>query len=70
MPGGQPASFPSFTCPHCQTLYQVVKAEVGPETVDRAVSCRSCGEALPGREGNFVLKYFLLRHAGRVRRCA
>jgi predicted Zn finger-like uncharacterized protein len=70
MLGGQPASFPSFTCPNCQALYQVVKVEVGPETVDRAVSCRSCGEALPGREGNFVLKYFLLRHDGRVRRRA
>jgi predicted Zn finger-like uncharacterized protein len=66
MPGDRPASFPSFTCPHCQALYQVVKAEAGPESVDRAVPCRSCGEPLPGREGNFVLKYFLLRHAGRV----
>ena len=65
MPGGRPASFSSFTCPHCQALYQVVKAEAGPESVDRAVPCRSCGEPLPGREGNFVLKYFLL-HAGRV----
>ena len=69
MLGGQPASFPSFTC-IAKVLYQVVKAEAGPETVDRAVSCRSCGEALPGREGNFVLKYFLSRHANRVGRRA
>jgi predicted Zn finger-like uncharacterized protein len=59
-----------FTCPHCQALYQVVKAEAGPETADRAAPCRSCGEPLPGREGNFVLKYFLLRYARQMRRYA
>jgi hypothetical protein len=36
--------------PDDRGLDQVVKAEAGPETVDRAVSCRSCGEALLGRE--------------------
>jgi predicted Zn finger-like uncharacterized protein len=66
MLGGRPAS---FNCPHCQALYQVIKAEAGPETVDRAVPCRSCGEPLPGREGDFVLKYFLVRHAP-VQQCA
>ena len=40
----------SFDCLNCGAPYQLVKAEAGPETVDRAVSCRSCGEALPGRE--------------------
>jgi predicted Zn finger-like uncharacterized protein len=65
MPGGRPAS---FNCPHCQALYQVIKAEAGPETVDGAVPCRSCGEPLPGREGGFVLKNFLLPHAGWVQR--
>ncbi len=70
MPGGPPAPFPSFTCPHCQAIYQVVKAETGPETVDRAVPCRVCDGPLPGCDGNFVLKYFLLRHTGRVRRRA
>jgi predicted Zn finger-like uncharacterized protein len=59
MLGGRPAS---FNCPHCQALYQVIKAEAGPETVDRAVPCRSCGEPLPSREGDLVLKYFLVRH--------
>jgi hypothetical protein len=59
MPGGRLAS---FICPQ----YQVVKAEAGPETVDRAVPCRSCGEPLPGREGDFVLKYFLLRQASQA----
>jgi predicted Zn finger-like uncharacterized protein len=68
MAGGRPPSLNSFTCPNCQALYHIVKVERGPETVDRDVTCRSCGAPLPGREGNFVLKYFMLRKAGRVQR--
>jgi hypothetical protein len=68
MPGGRPPSFNSFTCPNCQALYHLVKVERGPETVDGDVTCRSCGAPLPGREGNFVLKYFMLRKAGRVQK--
>jgi len=48
----------------------VVKAEPGPETVDREIVCRSCGAPLTGRDGKFVLKYFMLREAGRTRRRA
>jgi predicted Zn finger-like uncharacterized protein len=66
MPGGRPRI--SFTCPNCHALYELVKAEAGPETVDREVACQSCGAPLSGMEGKFVLKYFLLRKAGRVRR--
>ena len=55
-----------FNCPYCNALYQVVKVEAGPETVDREITCRSCGGPLTGRDGKFVLKYFLLRKAGRV----
>jgi hypothetical protein len=51
-----------------EALYELVKAEAGPETVDREVACQSCGAPLSGMEGKFVLKYFLLRKAGRVRR--
>jgi hypothetical protein len=65
MAGGRPPSFRSFTCPNCRALYQLVKAEAGPETVDQQVGCRVCGAPLPGREDGFVLKYFLLRKAGR-----
>ena len=70
MAGGRPPSFNSFTCPNCKALYQVVKAEPGPETVDREIVCRSCGAPLTGRDGKFVLKYFMLREAGRTRRRA
>jgi predicted Zn finger-like uncharacterized protein len=70
MPAGMPPAFNSFTCPNCNAIYQMVKVEAGPETVDREVNCRSCGATLPGRDGNFVLKYFMLRKADRVRRRA
>ena len=70
MPDGRPPAFITFTCPNCNALYQMVKVEAGPETVDRDVNCRSCGANLPGRDGNFVLNYFMLRKADRVRRRA
>lgn len=54
-----------FNCPNCNALYQIIKAEAGPESVDREVACRVCVGPLPGREGKFVVKYFLLRKAGR-----
>jgi transcription elongation factor Elf1 len=61
-------SFNPFTCPNCNALYQVVKVEAGPETDNREITCRVCGAPLAGREGNFVLKYFLLRKGIRARR--
>ena len=56
---------PLFNCPNCNALYQVVKVEAGPETVDRDITCRACGAPLPAREGKSVMKYFILRKAGR-----
>jgi len=52
-----------FNCPNCNALYHLVKAETGPESVDGEVACRVCGAPLPGREGSFIIKYFLLRKA-------
>jgi predicted Zn finger-like uncharacterized protein len=66
MDGGRPPSFYSFTCPNCQALYDLVKVEAGPETTIEEVKCLSCGGPLPAREDEFILKYFLLRKAGRV----
>ena len=59
---------PTFTCPNCQALYEVVKVEAGPETTLQEVTCLSCGGPLAAREGKFVLKYFLLREASRVQK--
>jgi predicted Zn finger-like uncharacterized protein len=66
MAGG--SSFKSFKCPNCQALYQIVKVEAGPDSVIQEVPCRVCGAPLRGREGKFVLKYFLLREATRVQK--
>jgi predicted Zn finger-like uncharacterized protein len=77
MPGAAPAvlgatnarrAFNPFTCPNCNAFYQVVQVEAGPETKDYEVTCRVCGSPLSGREGKFVLKYFLLREAIRRKR--
>jgi len=48
---------------NCGAFYQVVEVEAGPETDNREIKCRACGGPLVGREGKFVLKYFLLRKA-------
>jgi uncharacterized Zn finger protein (UPF0148 family) len=60
----------STECSNCGALYQVVKGEAGPETDDRQITCRACGAPLVGRDGQFVLKYFLLRTSGQMIRSA
>jgi predicted Zn finger-like uncharacterized protein len=60
MPAGRPSGSFFFTCPHCDALYQIVKGEAGPESANRNVACRSCSALMPGRDGQFVLKYFRL----------
>jgi hypothetical protein len=64
MPG--PNLVPLFRCSSCFALYQVTKAPAGPETVDLKIACQVCDEPLVAREGQFVLKYFLLRKATRL----
>jgi hypothetical protein len=62
----RPLRKPFFKCPDCAALYQVIGVESGPEmTTDQEVPCRICGGPLAARDGEFVLKYFLLRTATR-----
>ncbi len=50
-----------FECPNCAAKYKLVRVEAPREpTTDRAITCLSCGGPLNGREGPFVLKYFLV----------
>jgi transcription elongation factor Elf1 len=49
-----------FTCPNCAAEYRVVRVTVDPALPDREITCRSCGALLQGREGGFVLKYFMV----------
>jgi predicted Zn finger-like uncharacterized protein len=60
----------SFTCPNCNALYQVVRHEAGPETVNHEITCRACGSPFPARDGRFVLKYFVLRKGGLIQGAA
>jgi predicted RNA-binding Zn-ribbon protein involved in translation (DUF1610 family) len=55
----------NFTCPHCGSLYEVVKAKAPPEAPDSRITCPTCAGPLPSREAQFAFKYFLLRKADR-----
>ena len=46
----------------------ITSSKSKPETVFQDVACRVCRGSLLGHEGNLVLKYFLLREAGRVQK--
>ena len=59
---------PPFDCPNCDAVYQVIRTEAGPEPIQRDIPCWRCGGLLPGRDGRFVLKYFLVRHQALGRR--
>jgi hypothetical protein len=61
-----PNSVPLFRCKSCVALYQVIKTQAGPETIDPQIACPVCNGLLAAREGQFVLKYFLLREASRL----
>jgi hypothetical protein len=59
-----------FECPNCAARYELVRVEAPREpTTDHEISCLSCDGPLHGREGPFLLKYFLIerpnRRAGR-----
>ena len=49
-----------FACPNCGARYTLVRAEADRASVSGQLVCRSCGGPLNGREGRFVLKYFLV----------
>ena len=57
-PMPDPLSVP-FNCPYCGARYEVVRVEEQSRPSDREVTCLNCGGPLHGREGRFLLKYFL-----------
>jgi hypothetical protein len=62
----RPVRNPFYKCPDCAALYQVIGVKFGPETTtDQGIPCRICGGPLAARDGEFVLRYFLLRTATR-----
>jgi hypothetical protein len=52
----------TFDCYNCEATYEVVRVEAPPgSSINRDIVCIRCGGPLHGREGNFILKYFLVR---------
>jgi len=49
----------SFQCPQCDAVYQVVRVEVEP-ACDCEINCPVCHAPLRSRDGQFILKYFLM----------
>jgi len=49
-----------FICPQCKSRYKLVRAEPGPRTTSRPVHCKVCRHPFAPREGENVLKYFLI----------
>ena len=49
-----------FYCPECKAKYELVRMEFPADGADPKILCIGCGTLLPGREGAFILKYFLV----------
>jgi predicted RNA-binding Zn-ribbon protein involved in translation (DUF1610 family) len=54
-----------FECPNCGTRYKLVRVETDEVLPDQQLTCLKCGGPLHGREGKFMLKYFLVDRPGR-----
>ena len=53
-----------FDCPTCGAGYKLVRVEADLRSDNRQITCRKCGGPLQGRQGNMVLKYFLVDRPG------
>ena len=51
--------------PNCGAQYKLVRVETNEMLRDQQLACRKCGGPLRGRQGRFVLKYFLVDRPGR-----
>ena len=55
-----------FHCRVCGAKYEIVRVEAPPgPTTGRELACLSCGGPLHGRDGRFLLKYFLVERPQR-----
>jgi hypothetical protein len=50
----------SFDCPNCGARYKLVRMESDQVDLEGQIVCRRCGAPLLGREGKYILKYFLV----------
>ena len=49
-----------FDCPNCGARNKTVRVESDKIDLEGEVVCRRCGAPLQGREGRYILKYFLV----------
>jgi len=52
-----------FVCPGCGSGYKVVRVKAGADLPHRLILCRICTQPLAARDGELVMKYFLVRRA-------
>ena len=50
----------AFECPTWGAQYKVVRVEAESVSANQQLVCRKCGGPLHGRDGRFILKYFLV----------
>jgi len=57
-----------FNCSTCGSHYTLVRVDGADKpdssTDDCTLSCTVCGAPLPAHDGQFILKYFLMRKSG------
>ncbi len=49
-----------FECPACRARYKLVRMACDRIESDEQIACRNCGAPLQARDGNDILKYFLV----------
>jgi hypothetical protein len=49
-----------FKCPQCQARYKIVRVNARSQTIDRPVQCKVCAQPFVSRDGEDILKYFLI----------
>jgi hypothetical protein len=49
-----------FFCPTYGAKYKLVRVETKEAVPDQQITCRKCGDPLPGSERHLILKYFLV----------
>src|SRR5262249_11782958 len=54
-----------FSCPTCGAKYEVVRVEAPSGPNNPEIACVSCGSLLHGRDGKFILKYFMVERSRR-----
>lgn len=55
----------SFTYSQCGAHYKVVRVKAESQSFDRLLHCKVCKQQLAARDGEDILKYFLISRPAR-----